>query len=115
MEKECAKFIMKNAGVNEFVLTHLLTFITLESAKSMCHPCSLHLLFRSSREMILASYEKQWDICGSKLLSLVMLLGFGFLDVFKENLKIDLESGQVVCNEVDYDRFSQCCIKKNKK
>jgi hypothetical protein len=112
MEKQCAKLAMKNAGVSNYISFLLINYISPQSTFYMCHPCSLSLISRTSQEMLQASSQKQWDICGTKLLSLLMILGFGFLDVFKENLQLDKESGQVVCNSIDYERFSQCCIKK---
>jgi hypothetical protein len=81
--------------------------IPYATAKNACHPCSVYLVRRAVEEMVKAAQSQEWELAAIKLASLLLILRYGVFDVFKENLWI--ADGEVMCKEIDYDRFDRCC------
>lgn len=89
MYSACVSQALTNAGVHEEFVKKLLVF---KAHFSSCDPAAQHLLQRAAEEMLLAARKSQSLIVATKLVSVLMLIGEGYEEIFKENVCTFLNS-----------------------
>ena len=84
MYSVCVAQALTKAGVHQEFVKKLLAF---KAHCSSCDPAAQHLLKRAAEEMLLAARKNQSLIAATKLISILMLIGEGYKEIFKENVE----------------------------
>lgn len=111
MDIICAKHALL-VETNKTFVELLMRLVILQKTemenRMLCHPCSQMLLSRAAKELQLAVRNNQIEVAESKIISILLIINEGILQVFSENLY--LKNDQIGCSTSDFKRFQGCCI-----